>query len=462
MIVGRFQGARLETMEVHRFANGPVETPGGLHWDAMGLFENVVIGLRKAVEATDQLHSIGIDSWGVDFGLLDEAGGLHSSPHHYRDQRTERGVAHVKRVIDDAALYQRTGLQFLPFNTIYQLAASLEDGELNDAQTMLLMPDLIGYLLTGRRATEQTNASTTGLVDVTTSAWANDLIERVGLSRDLFTDLAAPGTVLGDLQPAPAAETGATRATVTLVGSHDTASAVVGVPAVDEHFAYISSGTWSLVGVELARPIVTEEARLAGFTNEAGVDGQTRFLHNVMGLWMLQESMRQWQAEGRPLEMDVLLAGAAQLPPGGPIIDPDDSVFIPPGDMVERIRSACRNSGQPEPNGPHEVARCILDSLARAYATAVLRASQIAEREVRVVHVVGGGSRNDLLCQLTADACGLPVLAGPAEATALGNLLVQARAHGLISGSLFDLRAIIRRSEAITRYEPSGKTVVGA
>ncbi len=449
-------------MEVHRFANGPVETSDGLHWDAMGLFENVVTGLRKAVESVGHLQGIGIDSWGVDFGLLDSGGELHSSPHHYRDPRADRGVARVKRTISDSELYQRTGLQFLPFNSIYQLAASLDDGELGGAQTMLLMPDLMGYLLTGRRITEQTNASTTGLIDVHTGEWASDLIERVGLSRDLFTDLAPPGTELGDLRPAVVADTGATRATVSLVGSHDTASAVVGVPAEDQHFAYISSGTWSLVGVELARPIVTEEARLAGFTNEAGVDGQTRFLHNVMGLWMLQETMRQWSAEGRAIDIEALLAGAAQLPSGGPVIDPDDAVFIAPGDMVERIRSACRTSGQREPTEPAEVARCILDSLARAYASAVRRAGQIADREVRVVHVVGGGSRNRLLCQLTADACGLPVLAGPAEATALGNLLVQARAHRLIDGSLFDLRAIIRRSEAITRYEPSGKSVVAA
>jgi rhamnulokinase len=311
------------------------------------------------------------------------------------------------------------------------------------ARRLLLVPDLLAYWLTGEVGAELTNASTTQLLDVRTRTWATELVERIGVDPALLAPLRAPGTVIG-----PAADLGGTP--VIAVGSHDTASAVAGVPAANERFAYISCGTWSLVGVELAAPVLTEASRRANFTNELGVDGTVRYLRNVMGLWLLQECLRAWP----DADQAALLAEAATLPAKA-VIDPDDPVFLPPGDMPARIAGACRRAGHPEPATRAETVRCIVDSLAQAHRRAVEAAQELSGREVDVVHVVGGGARNTLLCQLTADACGLPVVAGPVEATALGNVLVQARALGAVGGDLAELRALIRATQPTTRYTPS-------
>ena len=455
VIVGEVDIDTLRLTEVHRFANEAVRQPDGLHWDILRLYEEVRVGLRKAELSAGPLLSIGIDTWGVDFGLLDDSGRLLANPFHYRDTRSELGVAAVEQVMSADALYARNGLQFLPFNTIYQLAAAKANHELEGAASLLLIPDLLGYWLTGRRLTEETNASTTGLLDVRRRVWDVDLIERIGLPRLLFTDIKGPGHVVGPVEPPVADEIGIAGDTrLTLVGSHDTASAVVGVPAHGSDFAYISCGTWALVGLELEAPVVSEAARLARFTNEAGVDGRTRFLHNVTGLWLLQESLRTWRDQGIEVELDELLAAAAALPQGGPVVDPDAENFLPPGDMPSRIAAACRLDGREPPNGRPALVRCILDSLALAFARTLREAQRIAARTVAVVHLVGGGSQNRLLCQLTANACELPVLAGPAESTAIGNIVVQARAHGVISGSLEDVRQLILRTHEVTRYEP--------
>jgi rhamnulokinase len=456
VVLARVGPATLDVVEAHRFPNVPVALPGGLHWDALRLYRDVLDGLAAAARQGGRITSVGVDSWGVDYGLLDRSGGLLGNPYHYRDGRTAGVVERVHARLPPADLYQATGAQFLPFNTLYQLAADAAAGRLEAAATVLLIPDLIGYWLTGSVGAEVTNASTTGMLDVRARRWSPLALAAAGVRPGLLPALRRPGEVLGRLRPEVAAETGLEPpAVVTAVGSHDTASAVVGVPAEGERFAYISCGTWSLVGVELERPVLSEESRAANFTNEVGVDGRIRYLRNVMGLWLLQESLRVWARAGLPADLPSLLEAAAALPPGGPVIDPDDPAFLPPGDMPARIAAACRERGQPEPAGQAGLVRCILDSLAAAYARTLREAERLSGREVEVVHLVGGGARNALLCQLTADACGLPVLAGPVEATALGNLLVQARAHGSIRGDPEALRALLRATQEIRRHQPA-------
>ncbi len=455
VILGRVGPGTLDLQEVHQFANGPVALPDGLHWDILRLYRDVVDGLRLAGRLADDLGGVGVDSWGVDYGLLDESGGLVGNPFHYRDTRTEAVIPAVHAKIDRERLYARTGIQYLPFNTVYQLAADGATPRGAAARTFLMIPDLIGYWLTGIASGEETNASTTALFDVRRRAWATDLVDELGLTASLFPPTRRPGEALGPLRAGVSTETGLSEGVeVTHVGSHDTASAVVGLPAEGDDFAYIACGTWSLVGLELDAPILTEDSRMANFTNELGVDGRVRYLRNVMGLWILQEALRAWEREGYAPGLAGLLEAAAALPDGGPLIDPDDPSFLPPGDMTARIAELCRRSDQRPPETRPATVRCIVDSLAAAYARAVDDAVRLSGRSVTVVHLVGGGSRNDLLCQATADACGLPVVAGPVEATALGNLLVQARAHGMVSGDLETLRALVRATGDLRRYEP--------
>jgi rhamnulokinase len=455
VVLGRVGPGSLQLEELHRFPNEPVALPDALHWDALGLYREVLVGLGRAAHAEPELRSVGIDGWGIDYGLLDAEGRLLGNPYAYRDPRVTRGVDHVHARLPAERLYERTGLQFLPFNTIYQLAASLGTPELASAATMLLVPDLIGYWLSGVRVAEATNASTTGLFDVTTRDWATDLVEAAGLPSRILPDLRAPGDRLGTLRPEVREATGLPVSTeLTLVGSHDTASAVVGVPAEDDGFAYVSCGTWALVGVELASPVLIAASRTANFTNEGGVDGRIRYLRNVTGLWLLQETLRTWERAGSPDDRDAVVAAAAELRPGGPVIDPDDPSFLPPGDMPARIADACQAAGLPAPTSRPALVRCILDSLALAFARTLRDATRLSGRDVRTVHLVGGGSRNELLCQLTADACELPVVAGPVEATAIGNVLVQARAHGFVEGDVEALRALVRTTHPPRRFEP--------
>jgi rhamnulokinase len=433
----------LALTEVRRFPNRPVRTSGTLHWDILGLYGNALDGLRDAGPVT----SIGIDSWAVDYGLLDASGALIGNPVHYRDERTAGVMDRVREIVSDAELYDVCGLQFLPFNTVYQLAAAPLDG----ARTLLMIPDLLAYWLTGVAGAELTNASATGLFDVRARTWAWPLIEKLGLPAGLFPAIREPGEVIGPLLPEVAAETGLAGVPVVAVGSHDTASAVAAVPALGEDFAYISCGTWSLVGVELPGPVVSEAGLAANFTNEAGIDGTVRYLRNVMGLWLLSESLRTWGSPPLP----PLLAEAAREPAFRSLVDPDAPEFLPPGDMPARIAAYCRTSGQPVPETPAQTVRCVIDSLALGHRAAVRQAARLSGRDLRVVHLVGGGSQNELLCQATADACGLPVIAGPVEATALGNILVQARASGVVKDRT-EMRALVARTQPLRRYEPHG------
>jgi rhamnulokinase len=353
-------------------------------------------------------------------------------------------------------MYAITGTQQTALNTIYQLAAAEGTPQRDAAATLLMIPDLLAFWLTGQAGAEVTNASTTGLYDVRAQTWARPLMTAVGIPPRIFPPLRRPGDVIGDLLPEVSADVGLPMAVpVIAVGSHDTASAVAGVPADGGHFAYISCGTWSLVGMELPGPVLTEASLAANFTNETGIDGTIRYLRNLAGLWLLQESLRTWSARGLPADLEVLLAGAAQAPAFAAVIDPDDPLFLAPGDMPARIAHACRRTGQSPPPDPVATVRCIVDSLALAYRRAIRQVQELTGRQADVVHLVGGGARNTLLCQLTADACGLPVIAGPVEAAALGNVLVQARSLGAAPGDLAGMRDLLRRTQDLRRFEPS-------
>ncbi|HYY11563.1 MAG TPA: rhamnulokinase family protein [Kineosporiaceae bacterium] len=448
----------LRLTECHRFPNGAVERPTGLHWDSGALLREITVGLASCAARTRYsapVAGVGVDAWAVDYGLLGADGRLLGEPFHYRDGRVREAVGRVHAKVDQRELYEVNGLQHLPFTTIYQLAA--EPPERLDGSTLLLIPDLVNHWLSGARGAEVTNASTTGLLDVRTRAWSWDTVDALGLPPGLLPALQAPGERVGVITDAVHRETGLPRRTPVLsVASHDTASAVVAVPAEHEHFGYISCGTWGLVGVELPEPVLSSESRQANVTNEAGVDGTVRYLRNVMGLWLLNETMRVWRAQGRPRDLQKLLRQAEQLPGGGPTVDPDDPVFLPPGDMQRRIERECRRTGQRVPRSGAEIVRCILDSLAQAFARTVDEVARLAGRSIEVIHLVGGGANIDLLCRLVARCSGTPVTAGPAEATALGNALVQARALGAGGNSLREMRESVRRTQPLRHYTATG------
>ncbi len=444
----------LRLAPVSRFPNGPIEQADGLHWNITDLFTHVRTGIASAARAEPDIVSIAVDSWAVDYGLL--AGGqMIAEPFHYRDARTATGVAAVQSVVTRERLYAENGLQFLPFNTLYQLAEDRIAGRLEGVDSFLLIPDLITYWLTGRQFAERTNASTTSLLSVSTGDWDDSLIETLGLPRHIFAPLIDSGSPVGGLLTPIAGELGmGRRPSVTAIGSHDTASAVTAIPATSPDFAYISCGTWSLVGVELERPMLSEASRLANFTNEGGVDGRIRYLRNVMGLWLLSESVRTWETDGERIDLSALLAQAADIAGIVPVFDPDDAGFLAPGDMPSRIARWFGERGIAAPTSRAAIVRSILESLADAYAQAIRSAHELTGKTIAVIHIVGGGSQNELLCQLTANRTGLPVIAGPVEATAIGNVLIQARAASLIAGDLEMLRAIVARSSNQIRYAP--------
>ena len=436
---------RLELTEAHRFPNLPRTTSGTLRWN----FAALESGVREGLTLAEPVDGIGIDTWAVDYGLLDASGTLLEDPVHYRDRRTDDIPRHVFNRIPADRLYELTGIQHQPFNTIHQLYAARDTAEFKAASQVLMIPDLLSYRLTGVAGTEITNASTTGLLDPISRSWSAEITAALDLDPALFAPLREPGVPAGiarDFGGAP----------VYTVGSHDTASAVAAIPAVaGEHFAYISSGTWSLAGVELRTPVRTEASRATNFTNELGVDGTVRYLRNVMGLWLLQECLRSW---GPNADLSTLLAAAVHAPPRRSVIDAADPIFLAPGDMPARIAKACVDSDQPAPRDRPETVRCILDSLAEAYRRALQEAVALTGRRVEQVHIVGGGAQNELLCQLTADATGLPVIAGPVEAAAIGNLLIQARAAGVFgngSTGLPELRDLVARTQPLRRFEPS-------
>ncbi|MFF2486480.1 rhamnulokinase family protein [Microbacterium sp. NPDC058062] len=453
VMLGYVDDGMLRLEQVSRFPNGPV--PGAdnsLHWDFSALYRHIVDGLAEALRREPGIASIGIDSWAVDYGLVNGEE-LLGEPFHYRDERTARGVEMVHARVPFDELYRRNGLQFLPFNTLYQYVV---ETALQDASSALLVPDLVAFLLTGARVAERTNASTTGLVDVNTGSWDLELAAKLGIPASVLPELVDPGAPLGTLHGEARERVGAALEVIA-VGSHDTASAVVAVPLSTPDAAYISCGTWGLVGVELDEPVVSDAAREANFTNEGGVDGRVRFLHNVTGLWLLSEAVRTWEAEdGAAIDLPGLLDAAASVSGDIALFDANDPRLSAPGDMPARIAAVLGESGASVPTTRAAFARTIVESIAQAFAGALATAARLSGRNIDVIHIVGGGALNRLLCQATADRSGLPVLAGPVEATALGNVLVQARAHGWFGpdASLEDLRRVVAASVSPERYEP--------
>lgn len=452
VITGHVSANAVHHEVVHRFPNGPVESAGALHWDATGLFAHVLDGIAMAA-AQEPVRSVGVDSWAVDYGLFREDT-LLGEPFHYRDERTALGVRRVHEALPFERLFQKNGLQFLSFNTIYQLAAEDWDGAAGSATSLLLIPDLVNFWLTGHHGMELTNASTTGLLDPRTGALDPELVALSGAPVNIFAPIHEPGHRLGRLTPEVRAVVGGD-AEVVAVASHDTASAVLATPLSSTDSAYISCGTWGLVGLDIESPILTDASRQANFTNELGLDRRVRFLHNVMGLWLLNESVSQWKSEGHDVSVENLIAQALDYTGPLSVFDVNDPVFMAPGAMATRIGSWLESHDKPVPQGPVALVASIVESLAIAFSDAVVTAGALSGTTIREINVVGGGSQNALLCQRLADHAGLPVVAGPVEATAIGNLLVQARAAGLISGDAESLRALVAATYKPVTYVPS-------
>jgi len=460
-VLGKFDGERLALDEIHRFPNGPVRLLDTLHWDLPRLFDEMKGALRKVAATGSRLEGVGVDTWGVDFGLVGRNDTLLGNPVHYRDARTDGMIEAACRLVPRDRIYEITGLQFLAFNTVYQLLAmkAANSPLLEVAETLLMMPDLFGWLLTGRRAVERTDASTSQLIDPRTGTWSEELCRGLGLPFHILPELIDPATEVGPLRKSVAEEVGLSGVSVIAPGTHDTAAAVAAVPARSANpaappdWCYLSSGTWSLLGVEVPRPVITADTQRWNFTNEGGVAGTTRLLKNIMGLWLVQECRRTWSRAGRDWSYEELVPKAEAARPFVSLVDPDDSSFFAPGDMPARLAAFCTRTGQPAPTDEGSFVRCALESLALKYRWTIERLERVVGTKIQTVHVVGGGSRNALLCQFAADACARPVHAGPVEATAAGNVLLQAMARGRI-GSLADARAIVGRSFPVTVYEP--------
>jgi rhamnulokinase len=458
-VLGSLDGRRVALREIHRFANGPTERPTGLHWDAPRLLDEIKHAILLAGRGGAALAGIGIDTWGVDYALLSESGEMLGLPHHYRDPRTHGLIKTVTARVPRDRIYARTGIQFMELNTLYQLVADHRagDGHLARARHLLFMPDLFNFWLTGVRRSERTIASTSQLYDTGAGEWAVDLVRSLGLPESILPEVAEPGMPLGSLRSAIAEQLRTTPTTVIAPASHDTASAVAAVPAIGEEWAYISSGTWSLVGRELTGPIRTPAALAANFTNECGVGGTIRFHKNVTGLWLLQECQRHWASLGRTHTFETLSTMAMSAPPLAAAFDPDDPALDEFGDMPARIRALCAQRGHIPPDTEGGLTRAILESLALK-CRAVIDTLEDLTGPIRLIHLIGGGAQSPLLCQFTANSAARPVLAGPVEATAMGNILTQALAHQRVS-SLSDIRAVVAASHAPTRYEPQDSAV---
>ena len=458
-MLGRLSTSGLELVELQRFHYPPASVDGRLRWPFATIRRGLEAGLARAREAGGEpLESVGVCSWGVDYGLIDEAGELVEDPIAYRDHRTDGAVERVLQQLPRAEVFARTGLQFLQFNTLFQLHVHARAGLPASARRLLMIPDLAHHALCGSTSGEYTNASTTQLLDVRTRSWADDLFERLELPRQLMPELVAPGAALGELRPSLRKELGVGPLRVIAPPTHDTASAVAGTP-LEPGWAYLSSGTWSLLGVERGAPLLSDAVLRANFTNEGGAFGTIRLLKNVMGLWLLESCRREWEGSVRAGALDELLKAAAALGRSPGVVFPDDARFFNPPSMTSALASALAATGQPVPDAPAALTRVVLDSLALRYASVVRTIEGLTGEPVRGVHVVGGGCRNDYLNQATADATGLPVRAGPVEATATGNLLLQAIACGRL-GSLAEGRALVARSAGVRRFEPRPDALV--
>lgn len=464
VIAGRLRGETVELEEVHRFANGPLHFAGTRRWDVLRLWNDILEGLRKAaIQYGERILSVGVDTWGVDYVLLSEKHQLVGLPYNYRDHRTDGMLEQAFSRVPKAEIFAQTGLQFMPINTLYQvLSNQLSDPEmLQYAKHFLLMPDFFHWLLCGSQTVEFTNATTTQFLNATERDWAWDLLRRLDIPTHLFPQLVTPGTRLGTLKDEVRQLTGLPRIEVIAPATHDTASAVVAVPTErtgSANWAYISSGTWSLIGVEVQQAVLTAEALAQNVTNEGGVDGTYRLLKNVMGLWLVQECRRSFERQGNPFDYSQLTYLATQAAPFRSLVNPNDPSFLNPDDMPSALAEWCRKSNQPVPETEGQFVRCALESLALKYREVLEGIEALTGERTEVIHIVGGGCQNTLLNQFTANACNRPVIAGPVEATALGNVLIQARAMGDVS-NLEQIRETVRRSSTLPVFQPQQQEV---
>lgn len=452
VVVGELHTGQLLLREVHRFRNGPVRVAGHLHWDALRLYDEILNGLALAIKQCGSLESAAVDTWGVDFGLLDRTGALIGNPYHYRDHRTDGVMEQVFARVPREQVFAATGIQFMPLNTLYQLYAMRGTPALESAATLLLMPDLINYWLTGEQRAEYTIATTTQFFDPVRRQWAIELLNQLDLPVNILPEIVQPASPIGDLGPAAADQIGS-NLRIIAPAAHDTQSAIAAVPARLDDYAYISSGTWSLMGVVSPTPFITDMTRDFNFTNEGGADGTICLLKNLTGLWLVQECRRAWARDGEDLSYADLAALAEDAPPFQAIIDPDDTAFLSPDDMPRAIAAFLAATGQSVADERGSLLRVVLESLAAKYRLTLEQLEQITGRSLEVIHIVGGGSQNRLLCQLTADACGRSVLAGPVEATALGNIMAQLVAAGECA-SWAEAREIVLTAFPTAMYEP--------
>ncbi len=460
-IAGKFDGDKLSLEVAHRFMNIPLRLPNALSWNTGHLYAEILSGIKTIVSTYgDGVQSVSVDTWGVDFGLLDKSGALMTMPVHYRDKRNVLAFDELRQKLGDSMIYDATGLQFMPFNSLYQLYAMTKNqmDVLQDANKLLFMPDIFHYWLSGVGVAESTIASTSNLVDPRTGKWATDLIEAAGIPTHFLPELVKPGTILGDVRDDVVFDTKASGVKVVVPGSHDTASAVAAVPVADgdRDYVFMSSGTWSLMGMELDSPIINADSRRLNFTNEGGVENTIRFLRNISGLWLVQELRRGYERDGEVYNYTELTQMAAEAPEFRSLVDPDDMSFMAPQDMRAAVAEFCQNSGQPVPNTPGQFNRAVQESLAMRYRWVVERLRELTGKKLPTLHIVGGGTQNKLLCQFTANATGCRVVAGPVEATAAGNVLIQMMAMGDVK-SLSEGRELIRRSFEVHEYLPKSQ-----
>lgn len=453
-IIGCFDGDKITLEEVHRFSNDPVSVGGTVYWDVLRLFYEIKQGIIKA-KIAGGFDSIGIDTWGVDFGLIDSEGKLMENPVHYRDARTAGLVDEAFKTMPKEKLYGITGIQFMELNTLFQLISlkKYRPWMLERADKMLFMPDLFGYMLTGKMCAEYSIASTSQLIDLDKRTWSKEILDAFGIKESVFAPLVQPGTVLGELSKEVCEECGVDPVPVISVCGHDTQSAITSVPCEDGDFAFLSSGTWSLFGTELDKPIVNETSMNINITNEGGFDGSTGFLKNIIGLWLIQESRRQWKREGKEYSYADLEKLALAAEPFKCFIDPDAPEFVPHGNIPERVREFCRKTGQYVPETVGEIMRCIYESLAMKYRLTFEKLRECTERDYPVIHVIGGGTKDGLLCQMTANSCDRTVKAGPIEATVMGNVAVQLMSNGSVK-NIGQARKIVAESSELKTFEP--------
>ena len=453
-IIGCFDGDKITLEEVHRFSNDPVSVGGTVYWDVLRLFYEIKQGIIKA-KIAGGFDSIGIDTWGVDFGLIDSEGKLMENPVHYRDARTVGLVDEAFKTMPKEKLYGITGIQFMELNTLFQLISlkKYRPLMLERADKMLFMPDLFGYMLTGKMCAEYSIASTSQLIDLDKRTWSKEILDAFGIKESVFAPLVQPGTVLGELSKEICEECGVDPVPVISVCGHDTQSAITSVPCEDGDFAFLSSGTWSLFGTELDKPIVNETSMNINITNEGGFDGSTGFLKNIIGLWLIQESRRQWKREGKEYSYADLEKLALAAEPFKCFIDPDAPEFVPHGNIPERVREFCRKTGQYVPETVGEIMRCIYESLAMKYRLTFEKLRECTERDYPVIHVIGGGTKDGLLCQMTANSCDRTVKAGPIEATVMGNVAVQLMSDGSVE-NIGQARKIVAESSELKTFEP--------